>query len=150
MTNNLKPLTIILIVKKITALSLSVVSFLTLAKPAFADISINPCTKSGGGGFQNLCNIGTTGVGGIITAIITILFIVATLLALGFLIIGGIKWIVSGGDKAKVEAARGTIVAALVGLVLVFVSYFVLTLVGNFFGLHLFNGNLTIPNAALR
>ena len=129
--------------KKITALSLSAISYLSFTSPAFAEIPIDPCA---GGTFSNLCNISNSGVGGIVNAIITILFIVAALLALGFLIFGGIKWVLSGGDKSKVEAARGTIVAALVGLVLVFLSYFIMNLIFNFFGLNNIS-NLTIPNA---
>ena len=35
------------------------------------------------------------------------------------LIMGGIEWITSGGDKAKYEAARKRITAAIVGLVLI-------------------------------
>ena len=148
MTNAKKLPTIIIVMKKLTALFLSGASYLSLAVPAFAAtnaIDVNPCTTGGGGGFNVLCNIAEGGIGTLIQSVITILFIVAVVLALGFLIYGGIKWVVSGGDKAKVEAARGTIVAALVGLVLVFLAYFVLNLVGNFFGLDLFNGILTIP-----
>lgn len=136
--------------RKLTALTLSAVAYLSFPLSVLAagtgQISVNPCSREGGGGFDLLCKVGVSGVGGLIQAVITILFIVATLLALGFLIFGGIKWIMSGGDKAKVEAARGTIVAALVGLVLVFLSYFVLTIIGKFFGLNLFDGSLTIPS----
>lgn len=135
--------------KKLSALSLSTATFFSLVPSAFAatgPINVNPCPTDAQGGFNILCTVGASGVGGLITAIITILFIVATLLAVGFLIYGGIKWITSGGDKAKVEAARGTIVAALVGLVLVFLSYFILNLVAQFFGLDLFNGALVIPS----
>ena len=137
--------------KKITALSLSAATYLSLAVPAFAatsKISVNPCSTEGGGGFDALCKLAETGIGTIIQSVITILFIVAVVLALGFLIYGGIKWIISGGDKTKVEAARGTIVAALVGLVLVFLAYFVLNIIGNFFGLNLFDGDLIIPSLA--
>lgn len=76
--------------------------------------------------------------------LIQFIFIIAVLLALLFLIFGGFKWITSGGDKAGVEGARGMIVAALVGLVVVFLSYFLLTLL-----LQIFTGatlsNLQLP-----
>lgn len=129
--------------KKLSALTISTATFLTLAPSAFAaginvgSISIcnSVAQNQGGLRFGNLCGIGATGVGPLISSIITILFIVAVLLALGFLVYGGIKWITSGGDKGKVEAARGTIVAALVGLVLVFLSYFIINLVAGFFGI---------------
>jgi len=49
----------------------------------------------------------------------------------------------SGGDKAKVESARGTIIAAIVGLVIAFLAFFILSLALSFFGLSL--TNLTLP-----
>ena len=135
--------------KKITALSLSAISYLAIVPSAFGatpPIVIDPCSA---GRFHTLCDVASGGIGPLIGAIIQILFVVATLLALGFLIFGGIKWIVSGGDKAKVEAARGTIVAALVGLVLVFVSYFILNFVFQFFGIELITNDFNIGGIGL-
>lgn len=137
--------------KKITALSLSTASFFTIALPAFAQgtgtnkagglpNNINPCPA--GTQFSTLCNLNFTG--GVVGALITVAFIVAALIALGFLIFGGIKWITSGGDKAGVEGARNTIVAALVGLVIVFLAYFLIRLIFTFFGLTF--DNFAIPN----
>lgn len=80
---------------------------------------------------------GTNPFGTIVGRAITVLFVVAVVIALGFLIYGGIKWISSGGDKAGVEGARNTIVAAIVGLVIVFLSYFILNILLGFFGLNL-------------
>lgn len=130
--------------KKITALSLSTAAYLSLAFPALAQGAlpneINPCPA--GTQFNSLCGLNFSG--GLVGSIITVAFIVAALIALGFLIFGGIKWITSGGDKAGVEGARNTIVAALVGLVIVFLAYFLIQLIFTFFGLSF--GNLTIPN----
>jgi hypothetical protein len=83
--------------------------------------------------FGKLCNLSTDNFGNVVGAVITLLFVIAVIIALGFLIWGGIKWILSGGDKGAVESARNTIVAAIVGLVIVFLSYFILNLVINFF-----------------
>lgn len=69
--------------------------------------------------------------------LITIFFIVASLIAFFVLIIGGIRWITSGGDKAAVEGARGMITSALIGLVLVFSLYAILKLLEVFFGIEL-------------
>ncbi len=133
--------------KKLSALSLSTVSFFTLVPSAFAKIqagAINTCPDK----FAILCDLGATNIGTIISNIILILFILAIVLALAFLIYGGIKWIISGGDKTKVEAARGTIVAALVGLVLAFLSYFIINLVLNFLGIELDN-SFVLPGLGL-
>jgi hypothetical protein len=49
---------------------------------------------------------------------------------------GAVKWITSGGDKEAVSAARKKIVAALVGLVILAVSFLVLSLIGLFIGIN--------------
>lgn len=133
--------------KKLTALSLSITSFFTMALPAYAQVGggqFSLCTSTSR--FKVLCDIGEAGVGPLINAVITILLLVGVIVALAFLIYGGIKWITSGGDKAKVEAARGTIVAAMVGLVLVFLSYFIINLIFQFFGIgSLLNSAFNFP-----
>lgn len=134
--------------KKITALALPLFSYLSFSLPALAatgPIQIQPCT----GNFTALCTLGTGNIGSIVNAVITLMFVVAVLVALAFLIWGGIKWITSGGDKAGVEAARNQIVAALVGLVIVFLSYFLLNFLMRFFGLGDIPTILTIPSLGL-
>lgn len=79
--------------------------------------------------FNVLCNKGAGNLGSIIFGIIVILFIIAVVVALLFLIWGGLKWIFSGGDKAAVESARNTIIAAIIGLVIVFSAFFLLNLI---------------------
>lgn len=105
--------------------------------------SINPCpVDSGANGFSKLCGLNFNG--NVVGNVLTIGFIIAILIALAFLIFGGIKWITSGGDKAGVEEARNMIVAALVGLVVTFLSYFIINILLQFFGLGGI-GALTLP-----
>lgn len=131
--------------KKVIGTTLGLVTSLAVALPAFAGESINPCPKGQGGGtnFGSLCDLNADKLGTVISGIVTILLIAATIIALFFLIFGGIRWVTSGGDKAKVESARNTIIAAIIGLVIAFLAYFILTLVLSFFGLSL--SNLTLP-----
>jgi len=65
--------------------------------------------------------------------LILLTFILVIILALFFLIWGGIKWVTSSGDKTKVQAARNTMVYAIIGLVIVFLSYFVINVITTFF-----------------
>jgi len=51
--------------------------------------------------------------------ILEVAIIIAALGSFAMLIMGGIEWITSGGDKAKYESARKRITAAIVGLVLI-------------------------------
>lgn len=46
------------------------------------------------------------------------------LVAVVFLIIGGVKYITSSGDSKKVEEAQGTITNAVIGLVICFIAVF--------------------------
>lgn len=80
----------------------------------------------------------------IIAAFINLALVVAALIFFIMLVIGGIRWIISGGDKGQTEAARGQITAALVGLVIVFAAWAIAQLVGNLFGVNIFS--LTIPS----
>lgn len=66
--------------------------------------------------------------------LINMLFIVAAFLAVAYLMFGGIKWITSRGDKVAVESARKHIVAAIIGLVVVAGSFFILQVVFTILG----------------
>jgi|SRR6266404_1024134 len=82
-------------------------------------------------------------VGGILVAVVNLILVGAALIFFIMLVLGGITWILSGGDKAQTEAARNRITAALIGLVIVFAAYAIAVLAGNFFGFNIFQ--LTIP-----
>lgn len=58
-------------------------------------------------------------IGTLISRVLSWGLIAAALLALLFLLWGGIQWILSGGDKAQLESARNRITGALIGLVVV-------------------------------
>lgn len=78
-------------------------------------------------------------VQGIVSGFISLVLVVAGLVFFFILVIGGIHWILSGGDKAKTEAARNQITAALVGLVIVFSAWAIINLIYTFFGIDLTN-----------
>lgn len=66
--------------------------------------------------------------------IVSLLFGLAIFLAVVYLLYGGIKWITSRGDKLAVEAARKHIIAAIIGLVVVTGTFFILNLLFNILG----------------
>lgn len=68
---------------------------------------------------------------------LTIVFVVAILLTLYYLLRGGIQWIMSQGDKQKVASARNRIVYAIFGLVLIFLAFFIVSVVGGLFNVPL-------------
>ena len=86
-----------------------------------------------------------TDVGQLISAIVGTLLIVAALLAFLYLIMGGIQWITSGGDKAGMETARNRITHAIVGLIIVGAAWAIMLLVQNFLGVTILGGSLPLP-----
>lgn len=71
-------------------------------------------------------------IGKLINGLLTFVMVLAVLLVFLYLIMGGIEWITSGGDKQKTETARNKITAAVVGLVVLASSYAILLIVLNF------------------
>src|SRR5258708_25535409 len=127
--------------KIIATTATTALSFFGLTATAFAQ-NVNPCGPNIGQ-FSTLCGINQSSIPTVVSTAITIILVAAVLIALFFLIWGGIRWILSGGDKAKVESARNTIIAAIVGLVIAFLAFFILTIVLSVFNLSL--ANLTLP-----
>lgn len=74
---------------------------------------------------------------------IRLVLVLAALLFFFMLVVGGVQWIVSGGDKAGSENARKRITSALVGLAIVFAAWAIAMLVNTLFGINIFS--LTIP-----
>lgn len=123
------------LMKKISGFISASVTYLLLAQPASAQI-LDICPLKGKEAhpqFNPLCALSTGDFGALVGNVITLLFIIAVVIAILFLIYGGIKWILSGGDKSAVEAARNHIIAAIVGLVIAFLAYFILSFVIQFF-----------------
>ena len=74
---------------------------------------------------------------GILGLIIQLMFLLAVILSLFYIIWGGIQWIMSGGEKQGVEAARAKITYAVIGLILTFFAFFIMGLIGAFFNVDL-------------
>lgn len=126
--------------KKLTALLLPLTSLAVVPHAFAAGVSVNACP---GGNFSPLC-LNATDLGKVIANAINFLFVIAAILALGFLILGGVKWLTSQGEKEGINKARETIVAAVVGLIIIFLSYLIVNFILNLFvGVSLFN--LTLP-----
>lgn len=71
-----------------------------------------------------------------------IIMAVAVILVFAYLVMAGIQYITSGGEKGKTEAARNKIISAIVGLIIVASSYAILSIVLRFIGYSDFNGVL--------
>lgn len=126
--------------KKLTALSSTVVAYLTLASLALAQkIQIEPPKTT------TNTTVGYTNFSDFLNAAVRLAFIIALIAVLVMLIWGAIQWIFSGGSKEPLEAARNRIIHALVGLAILAIAFALVTLAGNFLGFNLL-GEFTIPS----
>lgn len=80
---------------------------------------------------------------GLISFAVSAILVVAGLIFFFMLIIGGLRWILSGGDKSATESARSQITAALIGLVIIFSAWAIATFMNSIFGVDLLN--FTLP-----
>jgi hypothetical protein len=104
-------------------------SYLALTLPGGQ--TINPPSSIPHGGLDTVSKV--------IGNAITLMLIITVILSLIYLILGGIAWINSGGDKSKVAAARSRITYAIVGLLVALGSFLIVSIIGYFFNVKLLN-----------
>lgn len=92
-----------------------------------ASCTNNPATGGIGGGAS--CAKGSDqqtslfGSGGVFKTITNVLLFIIGAISVIMLIIGGIRYVVSGGDSAAVTGAKNTILYAVVGIVVALLAY---------------------------
>lgn len=119
------------------AILASLFVFVSVSPVALAQSNASACSRSFLGfptWFKYLpmspppeCTVQTAGVGGsvavlVLMALIEIMLVLAGIIALGFIIFGSYKFILSQGDPQKVAGARTTIANAVVGLIIAIVA----------------------------
>lgn len=102
------------IVKKVAATSAVIVAGLSNAGIALAATAPSAITSPQGY---------STDIGVFIGWVLTVVMVIAILLVLLYLVLGGIEWITSGGEKSKTEAARNKITAAVIGIIILASAY---------------------------
>lgn len=132
-------------IKKFQSLPIIIISLLILgfawlgmmqAAPASAQgIKSNLCegaslSLESGSGTSCQANAGAENrVNRLITSIVNIISVIVGIIAVIMIIIGGLKFITSGGDSGKVSSAKSTILYALVGLIIVALAQFIVRFV---------------------
>lgn len=129
---------------------LTAAAALALSAPALVPVAVYavaPGTAIGGSGSDIQCGVnsgaeldlsgetcevegtGTSSLQGLITKIINIFSVIVGVIAVIMIIVGGLKYITSGGDSGNVSSAKNTIIYALVGLVIVALAQFIVRFV---------------------
>ncbi len=73
-------------------------------------------------------NLGAGGIAGIERVIVSLLSIV-TIIAVGFALYAGFQILTAGGDEEKVKSGRKTIINVIIGLVVMWLSYAIVTFI---------------------
>lgn len=100
-----------------------------------ADIKFGQITTPGG--YQPGGDLGssTSAVERLISNVLVVLTVVAGLAFVLYFLLGGLNWITSGGDKGKVEKAKGMMTGGAIGLIIIAVSYSIVWIVGKALGI---------------
>jgi amino acid transporter len=70
-------------------------------------------------------------VGGIILGIINLILALVGLIAVAMIVYGGFRYVTSAGNEDVVKAAKKTIINAIIGLIIVILSYVIVTAITN-------------------
>lgn len=139
-------------IKKLRNIVIVLATFAAMALPAFApaiasaQISDTPNIKDNVCGGTNLqfgqsggcdnASVPTNKLNGLLAKVINIFSIIVGVIAVIMIIVGGLKYITSGGESSNISGAKNTIIFALIGLVIValaqFIVHFVLGNVNQF------------------
>jgi len=111
-----------------------------LAMPAMASAAANIqdslCSGTGlnvdgGGNCASTTGQGTSHIDSFITDLVNIFSIVVGVVAVIMIIVGGFRYITSGGDSNNISSAKNTIIYAIIGLIIVALAQFIVQFVLN-------------------
>lgn len=123
----------------VMTLSLGLTGLVATTGTALADCTVNGSSDLTVSNGVN-CAKGTSaadslfGNGGVFTIIANTLIFLVGAIAVLFLIIGGLRYVISQGDPKNVEGAKNTILYAIVGIVVAILSYAAVQFVLNALG----------------
>lgn len=109
----------------ITSLTMSGMIFLPLLIPSAVHAADNASTQLCGGANLSVSNTTTvctdtsSSINSIIKWVLDIFSIIVGIAAVVMIVVGGLKYTISGGDSSRTAGAKDTILFAIVGLVVV-------------------------------
>lgn len=118
--------------KNIAKVAVATLSNLVFASAVFADSIQSPVSLP-------------SDLGSIFNRIFLFLIGIVGALAIIFIVLGGIRYIIARGDPKATDSARNMITAALIGLVIALLAVAIVVIVGNFLGARL---DLTTPTTS--
>lgn len=101
------------------------------------------------GGYQPGGDIATStsAVEKLVSNVLVILTVVAGLAFVLYFLLGGLNWITAGGDKGKIDKAKGMMTNGAIGMIVITLSYSIVWIVGKALGISILNpAELINPN----
>ena len=99
------------------------------ATVGFADVSALTLREGAEAARCDGCPANLFGDTGVFKQVTNTILYVVGIIAVIMLIIGGIKYVVSGGDSKKVTDAKNTVLYAIIGLVIAFLAFAIVNFV---------------------
>lgn len=83
----------------------------------------------------------------VLTNVLTVLTIVGGIMFVIYFLMGALQWVSGGGDKGKIEKAKGMLTNAAIGLIVILLSYSISWIVGTALGMDILNPASTLIKA---
>ena len=132
-------------ITKLKKIALTIAAVVALGAPALVPVSVSAAINApeinGGLNCGAELNLDTTGTSrcaatpananftALLKRIINIFSVIVGVIAVIMIIVGGLKYITSGGESSNVSGAKNTIIYAIVGLIIVALSQFIVRFV---------------------
>lgn len=100
------------------------------------------------GGYQPGSGIegSTSAIEKLISNVLVVLTLVGGIAFALYFLMGGLNWITAGGDKAKIEKAKGMMTNGAIGLIVIAVSYAIVWIVGKALGIDVLEPGKALNN----
>jgi hypothetical protein len=86
---------------------------------------------------SQFAHISSWTLSGFIAAVVNLILVFSAVSSFFMLLLGGLRFILAGGEKEATKTATRQMANALIGLIIVFSVYALMNLLSNFFGLNL-------------
>jgi len=83
---------------------------------------------------------GAEGISKFLSNLVILIYIVAAVVLIFMLLWGAFDWMISEGNKEKLQAAQNKIISAIVGILLFAVAFAIISILGQFTGFTFFTG----------
>jgi hypothetical protein len=114
----------------LSSFAIAVAGMLAVAVPVVAQSPEElACQGSGGRWSGSGCTQGSRTVTGTLKSVGNILIFITSAVSVVMLIVGGLRYALSGGDQGTITSAKNTILYALIGLIIAAAAYAIVNFV---------------------